>query len=78
MSRKIPWDGASICITGLEIGLDGYRKFGRRPMEEEDRVQGRAADSSYQILLAHNPAYVAAYRKWGADLILSGHSTAES
>ncbi|MFR2663848.1 MAG: metallophosphoesterase, partial [[Clostridium] scindens] len=70
----IPWDGESICITGLEIGLDGYRKFGRRPMEEEE-IESRVgtADSSYQILLAHNPAYVAAYRKWGADLILSGH-----
>ena len=73
-SVRIPWDGASICITGLEIGLDGYRKFGRRPMEEEE-IESRvgAADSSYQILLAHNPAYVEAYRKWGADLILSGH-----
>lgn len=73
-SVRIPWDGAGICITGLEIGLDGYRKFGRRPMEEEE-IESRvgAADSSYQILLAHNPAYVEAYRKWGADLILSGH-----
>lgn len=73
-SVRIPWDGESICITGLEIGLDGYRKFGRRPMEEEE-IESRVgtADSSYQILLAHNPAYVAAYRKWGADLILSGH-----
>ncbi|MFR8545685.1 MAG: metallophosphoesterase, partial [[Clostridium] scindens] len=46
----------------------------RRPMEEEE-IESRVgtADSSYQILLAHNPAYVAAYRKWGADLILSGH-----
>ena len=73
-SVRIPWDDAGICITGLEIGLDGYRKFGRRPMEEEE-IESRvgAADSSYQILLAHNPAYVEAYRKWGADLILSGH-----
>ena len=27
----------------------------------------------YQILLAHNPAYVPVYKEWGADLILSGH-----
>ena len=76
-SVRIPWDGESICITGLEIGLDGYRKFGRRPMEEEE-IESRVgtADSSYQILLAHNPAYVAAYRKWGADLILLDISTA--
>ena len=42
---------------------------------EEEEIESRvgAADSSYQILLAHNPAYVEAYRKWGADLILSGH-----
>ena len=27
----------------------------------------------YSILMAHNPAYMDAYKKWGADLILSGH-----
>ena len=33
------------------------------PMEEDE----------YNILLAHNPNFIDAYAKWGADLTLSGH-----
>lgn len=29
--------------------------------------------NNYQILLAHNPAHMDAYTKWGADLTVSGH-----
>lgn len=69
-------DGVRIRISGLEIPLAAYEKTGRRKKqlsvrEIEDRI-GRA-DPSYQILLAHNPAYVRQYEDWGADLILSGH-----
>ena len=34
---------------------------------------GKVDDTKYQVLLAHNPPYMQAYCKWGADLILSGH-----
>ena len=34
-------------------------------------IEKEAAD--YEILLAHNPVYFDAYKKWGADLVLSGH-----
>lgn len=41
-----------------------YRKEGHR---QEKQMK------SYKVLLAHNPAYVDAYKEWGADLILCGH-----
>lgn len=37
------------------------------------KLAGPADKSRYQILLAHNPAYVPAYKEWGADLVLCGH-----
>ncbi len=67
-------EGIRIRISGLEIPLSAYGKIGRKRLcvqEIEERI-GRA-DASYQILLAHNPAYVRQYEDWGADLILSGH-----
>ena len=39
----------------------------------KDRGVSVTEDSVYRILLAHNPAYMNAYKGWGADLILSGH-----
>lgn len=71
---QIRLDRTRIRITGLEIPMDAYRRFGRYPLkitELEERV-GRA-NSCYHILLAHNPAYVRQYQEWGADLILCGH-----
>lgn len=65
---------ARIRISGLEIPLSAYEKLGKRNLsvrQIEDRI-GRS-DPSYQILLAHNPAYVQQYEAWGADLVLSGH-----
>ena len=67
-------DGVRIRISGLEIPLSAYEKLGKRKLsvrQIEDRI-GRS-DPSYQILLAHNPAYVQQYEAWGADLVLSGH-----
>lgn len=73
-SAEVCWDDIKIKITGLEIPLSGYERFRARRVEKED-VEERIglADSSYQILLAHHPAYVEVYKAWGADLILSGH-----
>ena len=67
-------DGVRIRISGLEIPLSAYEKLGKRKLsvrQIEERI-GRS-DPSYQILLAHNPAYVQQYEAWGADLVLSGH-----
>lgn len=38
-------------------------------MKKKSEKRGK----DYSILMAHNPAYMDAYKKWGADLILSGH-----
>lgn len=68
-------------IRGLELPLDTYRKMKRSPVtvEDVDRLlgenpgNGMTAPSCFSVLLAHNPAYMDAYKKSGADLILSGH-----
>ena len=38
----------------------------------EQRI-GKASRASYQILIAHNPSHVPAYKEWKADLVVSGH-----
>lgn len=43
-----------------------------QPQHQKSHQQENRTES-YKILLAHNPAYVDAYKKWGADLILCGH-----
>lgn len=74
-SVKLHWDGLAVQITGLEIPLQGY-EYGKKKVmslaEIEKRV-GSPSGASYQILLAHHPAYVKMYQRWGAHLILSGH-----
>ncbi len=73
-SKEFLWNGKSIRITGLEIPLKGYERFTRKrllPEEIEAKIGRPCAD--YEILLAHHPAYIETYQKWGADLILAGH-----
>lgn len=64
-----------IRIFGLELPLETYTKFRRYPVTSEDvNTCIQKEDSEmYDILLAHNPVYFDAYKKWGADLVLSGH-----
>lgn len=68
------WDDVQIRITGLEIPLGNYERFGRRKLgvDELERRIGKAG-GAYEILLAHHPGYARDYQRWGADLILSGH-----
>lgn len=63
-----------ICLSGLEIGLDYYEKGTIVPLDVSylTRLLG-AASETFQILLAHNPAYSEEYAAWGADLTLCGH-----
>ena len=71
--------GEKIRISGLELPLETYRKFRKEHVDggtvEEclGFVPKEREDRDYQILLAHNPSYMEAYKEWGADLILSGH-----
>lgn len=43
--------------------------------EVMDRIMENSPieEEKYNILLAHNPNFIEAYTKWGADLVLSGH-----
>ncbi|HJA66856.1 hypothetical protein B5F07_06615 [Lachnoclostridium sp. An169] len=81
--RQLFMRGRKLTIIGLELPLDSYKKFRKYPVDRNtvtDCLRGwRSRDirektgSDYQILLAHNPTYMHAYKEWGADLILSGH-----
>lgn len=74
-SKSLQWDLCGLRVSGLEIPSECYEQFSRDPLtvsEVEERV-GMADPKTFQILLAHNPVYFDTYRKWGADLVLSGH-----
>ena len=70
-------------ICAVELPLETYRKMKKANVTSQDigNLAGDQAGSqdrgapqaAYRILLAHNPAYMNAYKAWGADLILSGH-----
>ena len=74
-TQSLNWEGNSVAVTGLEIPETCYRHGKRAEMnleEARERV-GTATSAGYQILLVHQPDYMAVYKEWGADLILSGH-----
>ena len=67
-------------ISGVELPSASYKKLKKLPIRASDIAEylhkdsvSVTEDSVYRILLAHNPAYMNAYKGWGADLILSGH-----
>ena len=67
-------------ISGVELPSASYKKLKKLPIRVSDIAEylhkdsvSVTEDSVYRILLAHNPAYMNAYKEWGADLILSGH-----
>ncbi len=62
-------------IAGLELPASHYRKFMKHRLEpaDIDGYLGEGDPEHFQILLAHDPAFFAAYAGWGADLTLSGH-----
>ena len=62
-------------LTGLEIPLSAYKKFRRPKLSDSGmaRALGTPEKESYNILLAHNPAFAEKYFAWGADLTVCGH-----
>lgn len=64
-----------IRLTGLTLDKNYYKRFAKRKLKDGylQETLGQADDSSYQILLAHNPEFFEGYAAWGADLALSGH-----
>lgn len=74
-SAYVEADSMKIRLTGLELPMESYEKFHRYHVSagEIRRLVGAPDEQCFQILLAHNPVYFQAYKKWGADLVLSGH-----
>lgn len=65
----------NIEVIGAQIDRRFYQRFKKVPMDGEylKEILPKKTDEMYTILLAHNPDYFQAYKKWGADLVLSGH-----
>ena len=73
-SAHVSLSGRELRITGLALPLGSYEKK-HTPVTagKIEKLAGPSDEACYQILLAHNPGYVAAYKEWGADLVLCGH-----
>jgi predicted MPP superfamily phosphohydrolase len=71
---------SKITLSGLTLELYHYSRRDTEYYDENlsltksyiEAVIGKRGNS-FNILLAHNPAYFGEYASWGADLILSGH-----
>lgn len=74
-SVRVQLDEDRIRITGIELPLSKYRKFRVQTLsaEEMKAMAGSGHGDDYEILIAHNPAFMKQYLNWGADLIVSGH-----
>ena len=73
-SETVKLDEVPVKLSGLEIPLGAYARFGKKELslkESTDRIGEHGDD--YQILLAHHPGYMKEYLAYGADLILGGH-----
>lgn len=64
-----------ICLTGLVMDMDFYKKFNQPQMTSSyiQNLLGNPEKQCYNILIAHNPVYFKEYQVWGADLTVSGH-----
>lgn len=62
-------------IHGLEIPEKYYEKLQKNEMSPDvvSKCIGKPDPEYFQIVLAHNPEYFDAYRRWGAKVVLSGH-----
>ena len=73
-SETVKLDEVPVKLSGLEIPLGAYARFGKKELslkEITDRIGEHGDD--YQILLAHHPGYMKEYLAYGADLIVGGH-----
>jgi hypothetical protein len=75
-NQSISWpEEPGLQITGLNLSAPYYNKRHPKQLTAEDmeKMIGTRKAGSYQILLAHTPAFASAYARWGADLSLCGH-----
>ena len=73
-SETVKLDEVPVKLSGLEIPLGAYARFGKKELslkEITDRIGEHGDD--YQILLAHHPGYMKEYLAYGAHMILGGH-----
>lgn len=76
-NSDIQWikKGQSICIKGLSLTMDYYKRWwNRKPLTKQNiQMMIGKKKKDFTILLAHNPVFFDAYDSYGADLVLSGH-----
>ena len=74
-NRSVPFDNTdSAVVTGLMLPQEQFkRKTGLKLNKPLSELLGKADESSFNILIAHDPYYFNEYMEWGADLVVSGH-----
>lgn len=75
VNGKVSYPSENIIFYGSQIDAEYWDKFHAPEMQESylEKILGKCDQDSYTILLAHKPDYFQTYKKWGADLVLSGH-----
>lgn len=65
----------NIKIYGLNLENEYFKKvvINRTDALHISELVGKKDDSTFNILIGHNPDQFDAYCEWGADLVLSGH-----
>lgn len=66
---------STICIYGLNLTPELYKRGIRTPMSQEylQSLFGKCDKTKYHIFMAHNPDYFKEYADWGANMTFSGH-----
>ncbi|MBP3684474.1 MAG: metallophosphoesterase [Oscillospiraceae bacterium] len=69
-------DLGSVRVTGLDLELDHYHEFAHKALTTAfmDEAVGKAEPDKFNLLLCHSPMFLDTYARWGADLVLTGHS----
>ena len=65
-------DMENICFSGLSLSRPFYKK-GKIYEHKEELPEIPIPENRFHILLAHNPEYANMYKKYHADIIVSGH-----
>ncbi len=65
-------DQKELCISGLSLPRAFYKK-GSLYKDAEALPELSVPENRFHILLAHHPEYAEQYKKYRADLIVSGH-----
>lgn len=61
-----------VCLSGLSLPREFYKK-GRLYDAQEALPDWSIPENDFHILMAHHPEYAKLYKKYQADLVVSGH-----